>query len=102
MRSSTLALPKGPCEPTVSPQDIASKKPDEKEHRASMKEKEPVKVQVKKKLGNPKPRPQAMKPVRIRRAHLEAVLIKPAEVVFHINNIVFMLDSKLFSPLLYL
>ena len=63
------------------PQDTATKKPEMKSPKASLREEEWMKVPAKKSLRKKKPKPETKKPDRPRRARPEEVLIKPTEGV---------------------
>ena len=85
--SQTLSQPamstsdprKRPREPTFSPVESGSKKPEEKRLKASKKEEERVKVSVRKNPHKTKPKKKAAKALeRSRCARSEVVLIKPS------------------------
>ena len=65
----------------MNPQDTTAKKPEAKKPQASTKGEEWVEVPARKNLTKKKPQPEAKIPDWPWRAHLEAVLIKPAEGV---------------------
>ena len=79
--SSTPDMRKRPRELTVSLQDTAAKKPEMERPKASPKKEEWVEVPLRKNLWKKEPKLDAKKPDCPRRAHPEAVLIKPAEGV---------------------
>ena len=64
--------------PPVSPQESATKMPEERRPRTSRKEEEWVDVLVRKNPRKNKPKTEAKKPERSRRIRPEAMIIKPA------------------------
>ena len=78
---STPDLRKRPREPTVSPEETAAEKPENKRLWASIKEEEWVEVSVRKNLLKRKKKNVFKTLVKPRRARPEAMLIKPAEEV---------------------
>ena len=84
MVSSTSTLRKRSRETTLSPQEAAAKKPEDKRPRVSMKEEKWIGVRAKKNLRESKPKSQAMKEMRARCAPPEAVLIILDEGVIYV------------------
>ena len=77
----TSGLRKRPRKLIVSPTETAAKKPEEKKQRASTKEEEWVEVLARKKFRKQNTEKDVKISNRPKRAHPEAVFIKPAEKV---------------------